>query len=802
MKKASLSSSLGRRDALICALLFVVTLAVYLWALPRSLLPGDAGELISASRTLSVAHPPGYPLYLMLGRVFSWVFALGSVAYRYNLMSAVLASVVAAMLYLNARLLGAGLWVAVAVVAGVATRPAWWLQATGAEVYTLNALFVAALMIAVLVGAKRGDRLLVLIGILGGLALSHHLSLVYALVAAVAGLLLIGVRPRLNAVALCVLMFLVGLTVWLYIPVRAAQTPPLTWGDTASFKGFVSHITAQGYKWRLKPFEPGPRLGDLVDYVRLMFRQAGLWLSALALLGAVVSYRRWRLLAVPVLVYALYGLHTAAYNIPDIDSHVFPALLAVGVLAALGADFLAARLARMHKAARIAVPAAVTLIFAADLISFEPRQDEWFAHDYAMAAIESADGAAEGRPLIIGSGSALDFPVLYFSLVESAPADVFLLGVSNAACAGLPGNTRYLDDCVESALENRPARDLALIGPVPSGVAGHTTQICGMVYVLDGSDRDCIPPARYQVRGRNGDSRDFNSRLLGGTYNLHQARYCLAQGQTDSARVYIGLAVEAAYDDAGTLIYASRLFLEAGSPAEAFRMAERAVEVDPDFFEAHSMLASICYLGGNIDRAISEYEKALKGNPNPAPAYSNLANAYSRKGDYATAIKYYREALRLDERTVNAHIGLGIGLARTGDPDLGLQHLRTAREMQPDSPNPYHSEANVLIGLDRYDEAIKVIGEGLSAVPGDAALLADMGLARLRTGEPDSAAHYLELALDADPNLLAARGNLAIAYERAGDLARAREQYRKYVQTAPPGPARDRAAAALEALEK
>ncbi|MGD9139950.1 MAG: tetratricopeptide repeat protein [bacterium] len=789
-----------RRDVLACAFTFCATLVVYIITLPPNLLPGDGGELIAASRTLSVAHPPGYPLYLMLGRIFSSVFAFGSVALRFNLMSAVLASAVAVMLYALARLLGAGRWVAVAVAAGLATRDAWWLQAVGAEVYTLNAVFVAALLLIALKGIRRGDRVIVLLGLAGGLAVSHHLSLVWTLAAAAIALIALGVKPRMGAVAMAALLFFAGLTVWLYIPVRAAQSPPLTWGDTAGFDGFLSHITAQGYRWRLKSLDPGARLVDFGAYVRLMFTQAGPWLSALAAIGLVVSLRKWRLLLGLLLVYVFYGVHLSAYNIPDIDGHVFPALVPLGALAALGADFLAGRLGRVRRAAGAAVLAAVSLIFVTNVISLDGRKDEWFANDYALAAVRSAVGPGARNPLVIGSGSALDFAALYMSLVEEAPVQVYIMGVSNPAAAGLPGSPRHMDECVEWALRDRDVSEIALIGPAPQVIAGHETEICGMVYALEGDGRDCTPPDRIEVRGHDGDDRDFNSRLLSGTYHLHIARWHVASGDTASARESIADAVRIAYDDVGTHIYASRLLLEMGSSRESFLMAEKAAEVDPDFFEAHDLLASLYFMGGNLDRAIAEYEMALDGNPNPAPVYSNLGNAYSKKRDYAQAMEYYREALRLDDATVNAHIGLGIAISQTGDVDLGIQHLRRARELQPRSPLPYHSEATVLMGLERYGQAMTVVESGLKAVPGDANLLSDKGLVLLRTGEPDSAVTYLGRALEANPDMLTARGNLAVAYERLGDEERAREHYHKYIQAAPPGPSRDRATAALRRL--
>src|SRR5687768_18416903 len=58
---------------------------------------GDCGELIAASYRLGIAHPTGYPLYCLVGRLFASLLPLGEVAARYNVLSALLASAAAAV---------------------------------------------------------------------------------------------------------------------------------------------------------------------------------------------------------------------------------------------------------------------------------------------------------------------------------------------------------------------------------------------------------------------------------------------------------------------------------------------------------------------------------------------------------------------------------------------------------------------------------------------------------------------------------------------------------------------------------
>src|SRR5512144_2671056 len=81
---------------------FVTLLAIYL----RTIAPGltwandgsDGADLITAAATGGVAHPTGYPLYLLLARLFQFLPA-GSLAFRTNLMSAIMAILAAWLIY-------------------------------------------------------------------------------------------------------------------------------------------------------------------------------------------------------------------------------------------------------------------------------------------------------------------------------------------------------------------------------------------------------------------------------------------------------------------------------------------------------------------------------------------------------------------------------------------------------------------------------------------------------------------------------------------------------------------------------
>ncbi|MCK4597154.1 DUF2723 domain-containing protein, partial [bacterium] len=86
-------------DILFAVLAFSLPLLLYGNTLCPTVPVGDGGELICAAHGLGIAHPTGYPLYCLLGRVFSVALPLGSVAVRINLMSAFFASLASLLVY-------------------------------------------------------------------------------------------------------------------------------------------------------------------------------------------------------------------------------------------------------------------------------------------------------------------------------------------------------------------------------------------------------------------------------------------------------------------------------------------------------------------------------------------------------------------------------------------------------------------------------------------------------------------------------------------------------------------------------
>ena len=123
----------------------IVVFALYVRTLAPTVVGGDSGELITVAYTLGVAHPPGYPLYTLLAKLFTLI-PIGTIAWRVNLFSAACGAGAATILFLAAARWSGKLWAALAAASLFAFSPRVWPHAVTAEVFALNNLFIAGVI--------------------------------------------------------------------------------------------------------------------------------------------------------------------------------------------------------------------------------------------------------------------------------------------------------------------------------------------------------------------------------------------------------------------------------------------------------------------------------------------------------------------------------------------------------------------------------------------------------------------------------------------------------------------------------
>ncbi len=274
-------STFNRRCCTAAVLSGVLALILYVYTAAPELPPGhDSAELIAAAASGGIAHPPGYPLYTMLGHAAAGLNP-GNPIYALNLFSAVCGSLAAALAaWAFSRLSGSASAGALAALLFAAAATPWRLS-VGAEVFALHLAFAAALLaLAAQWQADPGAKRVYWAGggaFVFGLACAHHQTI--ALLLLPLGLFFWLEHRRSPQLSLgfsrwMIPLFLLGLLPYLYLPWRAAQHPLINWGDPSSWERFCWVVLRQGYG--------GVQLSTVSHQQSALLYHLGHWIFSLA----------------------------------------------------------------------------------------------------------------------------------------------------------------------------------------------------------------------------------------------------------------------------------------------------------------------------------------------------------------------------------------------------------------------------------------------------------------------------------------------------------------------------------------
>lgn len=139
---------------------------------------------------------------------------------------------------------------------------------------------------------------------------------------------------------------------------------------------------------------------------------------------------------------------------------------------------------------------------------------------------------------------------------------------------------------------------------------------------------------------------------------------------------------------------------------EAVAEFELAARYNPEDEDVYYNLALAQARAGDKESAKRNYGKALEIFPDYVEAHNNLGNILVGEGNYAEAITHFQKALQQDEKNASTHNNLGTAYARQKKIANSLVHFETAVQLQPDYPDAQFNLGNAYLLLQRHDDAI------------------------------------------------------------------------------------------------
>jgi len=300
---------------------------------------------------LGIAHPTGYPLYVLIGHLFSYI-PVGSPAYRANLLSAVCASAALGILVLTLGRLKIRPAVAVAMTLCFAASPSLWSNATRAEVHTLHLLFLSAILHRLVVWSQdQRPRDLVIGATWLGLSFGNHM-LTSTVAPFVAGYALWTGRKTLardlRPLLVATLGFILALGVYAYLPIRASQNPVLAYNHPTTWEGLRYLVTGEQFRSDMTFLSlegVGRFLSKWPTWRATVVADASPVFALLAVIGMWACFQAGTGFAIFSLGLLLTNVYVyASYQNADLNRYLFASWLTLVVWAATGLQWILDRI--------------------------------------------------------------------------------------------------------------------------------------------------------------------------------------------------------------------------------------------------------------------------------------------------------------------------------------------------------------------------------------------------------------------------------------------------------------------------
>jgi 4-amino-4-deoxy-L-arabinose transferase and related glycosyltransferases of PMT family len=420
---------------------FLLALAVYLWSMPHTVvIDDDDGYFITAAFLNVYAHPPGYPLYCLLGKLAT-MFPLGSIAYRVHALSALCGALACSVLWCLTRYLVDNQWLAWLSSLGLAFSSVFWSSSIVAEVYSLNILLFLVISLLLLRYAAT-DRISLLCwsAFIYGLSLSNHWPLL--LLSSPALLMLLWpVRGRFVRDMIYALpCMLLGLTPYVWMVLRSHAVPELnfdgpfhTWAELWTFlsRSYYADLDVN----------PGAGWTDRIQFLwyslQLTLTQYGYIGGLFILVGFLMQWRAWPRHIGMALLFGYLGstlflilllrfdydyYHQAIFKVyPHIAFAICSFWLALGCGSAI--EWLANRIVGVRIG--LITCLSVVLILATEFAWNAPenyRAGNSHAEDYARALMESLPKGA----ILYANAGTINGPAGYLQKVLGERPDIIL----------------------------------------------------------------------------------------------------------------------------------------------------------------------------------------------------------------------------------------------------------------------------------------------------------------------------------------------------------------------------------------
>ena len=384
----------------------------------------DGGDFITAVAVNGVPHPTGYPLYLLIAKIFQWL-PVGNLAFRTNLLSAFCTILATLLIFITIDRLLAGKKYAkmASSIAALAfgLSPLVWSQAVITEVYGLQSLLTIGILYqALFFGNKTGEN--ILRGLLFGLALGNHITTILLLP------ILFWEKKSAHFTPIAhiwirIIGLILGSMVYIILPLYARSNPVINWGNPVTLKSFFQLISGQIYQSYFS-------LSFVIERIRgwagLLIEQFGIPGIAIGLF-AIMDSKKKNGFSFPIIwIFISYGAFALIYASYDSYVYLIPTILAFSLWLGLGFNTLINSIMERWQKAMWVIAPMIIVLFVWHTSSVAPVVDaskDNRAEVFSQLVFNSVPNDA----MIITKDDPSTFALWYFQFVEDKRVDTAVI---------------------------------------------------------------------------------------------------------------------------------------------------------------------------------------------------------------------------------------------------------------------------------------------------------------------------------------------------------------------------------------
>lgn len=295
------------KKSIIGLILFIGVFGFYLYSVAPSVAPyRDAGEMATVAFQLGVAHPPGYPLYILCGNIFQRLIPFGTIAYRLNILSALFmaGSVIFVFGIMAQGIPGWGSIRAAVLCLLLGSAGGFWYATQISEMYTAH-IFACSCLLWLLLRLspeEHVERKIYLSSFLGGLFLGFRMDLMLAFPAMALCVMpfLLQRKKRIVSISISAgVFFITGLSVYLYLYFRSRNNPVINWGSPDTLEKLFNVLSRKTHGHTLDLLSTHYKTGELFlselwIYSKDLFWQFSPAGIPLIMYGAYVWFKKHR----------------------------------------------------------------------------------------------------------------------------------------------------------------------------------------------------------------------------------------------------------------------------------------------------------------------------------------------------------------------------------------------------------------------------------------------------------------------------------------------------------------------------